>query len=140
MQNGCIKYLDMTRNLRIINLTIRGLPRNLLACLPTFDCAYTIWRYLEERFPHYSLKNLDEILQKSIAIHKMKSSDPNFDDCLSELRDLMRAKGYVGVISSIISQVIRIHMSSQGDAHCHGHTSNESLSLGDDQSQDNVKL
>ena len=71
--------------------------------MPTFDCAYTIWRYLEERFPNYSLKNRDEILRKSIAFHKMKPSDPNFDDCLFELRDLMGAKGDVGVISSIIS-------------------------------------
>ena len=65
----------------------------------------------------------------------MKPSDPKFDDCLFELCDLMHAKGDVGVISSIISQVIRIHK----DAHCHGHTSNESLSLGDDLSQDNVE-
>ena len=64
------EYLDMTHNLRAINLIIRGLPRNLLVCLPTFECAYTIWRYLEELFPNYSLKNLDEILQKSIAFHK----------------------------------------------------------------------
>ena len=85
------EYLDMTRNLRIMNLIIRGLPRNLLAFSPTFVCAYTIWRYLEERFPNYSLKNLDEILQKSIAFHKMKPSDPKFDDCLFELRDLMCA-------------------------------------------------
>ena len=42
--------LDMIRNLRTINLIIRGLPRNLIGCLPTFDCAYTIWRFLEERF------------------------------------------------------------------------------------------
>ena len=55
----------------------------------------------------------------------MKSSDPKFDDCLFELHDLMRAKGDVGVISSIISQVIRIDR----DEHCYGHTSNESLSL-----------
>ena len=61
------------------------------------------------------MKNLDEILRKSIAFHKMKPSDPKFDDCLVELRDLMCAKGDVGVISSIISQVIRIHK----DAHCH---------------------
>ena len=57
------EYLDMTRNLRAINLIIRGLPRNLLACFPTFECAYTIWRYLEEHFPDYSFKNLDVILQ-----------------------------------------------------------------------------
>ena len=78
------------------------------------------------------LKNLDEILQKSIAFHKMKPSDPKFDDCLFELCNLMRAKGDVGIISNIISEVIRIHK----DSHCHVHKSNESLSLGDDQSQD----
>ena len=111
------EYLDMTHNLRTIDLIMRGLPRNLLVCLSTFECAYTIWRYLEEHFPNYSLKNLDDILQKSIAFHKMKPSDPKFDDCLFELCDLMRAKGDVGVISSIISQVIRIHK----DAHCYCH-------------------
>ena len=47
----------------------------------------------------------------------------------------MSAKGDVGIISNIISEVIRIHK----DEHCHGHTSNESLSLGDDQSQDDVE-
>ena len=120
----------MTHNLRAINLIIRGFPRNLHVCLPTFECAYTIWRYLEECFPNYSLKNLDEILQKSIAFRKMKPSDANFDDYLFELRNLMCAKGNFGVTSSIISQVIRIHK----DEHCHGHKSNESLSLGDDQS------
>ena len=67
---------------------------------------------------------------KSIAFHKMNPSDPNFVDCLFELRELMHAKGDVGVISTLISQVIRIHK----HAHCHGHTSNESLSLGDDHS------
>ena len=40
----------------------------------------------------------------------MDTSDPKFDDCLFELRDLMRAKGDVGVVSSIMSQVIRIHL------------------------------
>ena len=39
------------------------------------------------------------------------------------------------MISNIISEVIRIHK----DAHCHGHKSNESLSLGIDQSQDDVE-
>jgi hypothetical protein len=58
--------LDMIRNLRTVNLITRGLPRNLIACLPTLACAYTMWRFLEERFPDYSLKNLDVILQKSI--------------------------------------------------------------------------
>ena len=44
----------------------------------------------------------------------------------------MRANEDIGVISSIISQVIIIHK----DAHFHDHKSNESPSLGDDQSQD----
>ena len=82
--------IDMVRNLRIVELIIRGLPRNLLIYLPAFECAYTIWRYLEERFPYYSLKNLDEILHKSIAFSKMNSSDPSFGDCLFELTNLMR--------------------------------------------------
>ena len=98
----------MTRNLRTIDLIMRGLSRNLLVYLPTSECAYTIWIYLEERFPNYCLKNLDEILQKSIAFYKMHPSDPKLGDCLFEIRDLMRAKGDVGVISSIVSQVIRI--------------------------------
>ena len=42
--------LDMIRNLRTINLIIRGLPKKLVASLPTLDCAYTIWRFLEEQF------------------------------------------------------------------------------------------
>jgi hypothetical protein len=78
------------------------------------------------------LKNLDEILQKSIAFHKMKPSDPKFDECLFDLCGLMRAKGNVGIISSIISQTIRIHKLE----HCHGHKSNESLALGDDHIHD----
>ena len=57
--------LDMIRNLRTINLIVKGLPKNLIASLPTLDCAYTIWRFLEERFPNYSLKNLDEILHNT---------------------------------------------------------------------------
>ena len=67
--------LDMIRNLRTIDLIMRGFPINLLVCFPAFECAYTIWRCLEERFPNYSLKNLDEILQKYIAFHKMHPSD-----------------------------------------------------------------
>ena len=46
--------LDMIHNLRNINLIIRGLPKKLIASLPTLDGAYTIWRFLEERFPNYS--------------------------------------------------------------------------------------
>ena len=40
--------IDMIRNLRTVNLITRGLPRNLLGSLPTFDCSYTLWRFLEE--------------------------------------------------------------------------------------------
>ena len=40
--------IEMIRNLRTVNLITRGLPRNLLASLPALDCAYTIWRFLEE--------------------------------------------------------------------------------------------
>ena len=40
--------IDMVRNLRTAELIIRGLPRNLIGCLPTFKCAYTIWKFLEE--------------------------------------------------------------------------------------------
>ena len=84
---------ESIRNLRTAELIIRGLPRNLIGCLPTFKCAYTIWKFLEERFPDYSLKNLDEILHKSIALSKMNTSDPMFGDRLFELTNLMRAKG-----------------------------------------------
>ena len=63
----------------------------------------------------------------------MKPSDPKFDECLFELRDLMRAKGDVGTISNIIMKTIRIHKL----AHCHGHKSNESLELGDDHTDGN---
>ena len=34
--------IDMIRNLRTVNLITRGLPRNLIGCLPTLKCAYTI--------------------------------------------------------------------------------------------------
>ena len=127
--------IDMIRNIRTINLIIRGLPKNLIASLPTLDCAYTIWKFLEERFPDYSLKNLDEILHKSIALSKMNSSDPSFGDCLFELTNLMRAKGDVRIISNIISEAIRIHK----DDHCDDHLSNELPSLGVGQSQDDVE-
>ena len=42
------EYLDMTRNLRTIDLITRGFPRNFIGCLPTLKCAYTIWKFLEE--------------------------------------------------------------------------------------------
>ena len=38
------EYLNMNHNFRTIDLIMRGLPRNLLVCLPTFECAYTIWK------------------------------------------------------------------------------------------------
>ena len=107
----------------------------MIASLPTLDCAYTIWRFLEERFPSYSLKNLDEILHKSIALNKMSSNDPNFGDCLFELTNLTSVKGDVGIIINIISEVIRIHR----DEHYYGHTSNESPSLGIDPPHDDVE-
>src|SRR3954464_10199134 len=44
----------------------------------------------------------------------------------------MHAKGKVGIISDIISEAIRIHKSDHFD----DHLSNESLSLGNDESQD----
>ena len=65
----------------------------------------------------------------------MSTSDPKFDDCLFELRDLMRAKGDVGIISNIISEAIRIHKHD----HCDDHLSNELPSLGIDPSQDDVE-
>jgi hypothetical protein len=81
--------IGMLRNLRTINLTIRGLPKIVLGCMQNFECAYTLWRDLEKRYPDYSLKNLDEILHKTIAFHKMSPSDPNFDDCLFELKEML---------------------------------------------------
>ena len=127
--------IDMIRNLRTVELIIRGLPRNLIRCLPILKCAYTIWKFLEELFPNYSLKCLDEILHKSIALIKMSSNDPKFGDCLFELTNLTSAKGDVGIISNIISEVIRIHR----DEHCYSHTSNGSPSLGNDQLQDEIE-
>ena len=126
--------IDMIRNVRTVNLITRGLPRNLIGWLPTFKCAYTIWKFLEERFPNYSLKNLDEILHKSIALSKMNTSDPMFGDRLFELTNLMRAKGDVGIISDIISEAIKIHRQD----HCQNH-SNESPSLGFDPPHDDVE-
>jgi len=80
------------------------------------------------------LKNLDEILHKSIALSKMNTSDPMFGDRLSELTNLMRAKGNVGIISDIISEAIKIHRQD----HCQNH-SNESPSLGFDPPHDDVE-
>ena len=118
--------IDMLHNLRTINLIIRGLPKIVLGCMQNFEYAYTLWNDLEKRYPDYSLKNLDEILHKTIAFHKMKPSDSNFDDFLFELRDLMRAEGDVRTITNIITEAIRIHKLE----HCH--ETNESIALGDD--------
>ena len=81
------------------------------------------------------MKNLDKILHRSIALSKISTSYPKFDDCLFELHDLMCAEGDVGIIRHIISEVIRIHR----DEHCYGHSSNESLSLGIDPPHDDVE-
>ena len=118
----------MLCNLRTVNLIIRGLPRIVLNQMKKFECAYTLWNDLEIRYPSYSLSNLDEILHKTIAFHKITPSDPKFDDCLFELRDLMRAKGDVITISNIIVEAIRIHKFE----HCHDHNPNESLVLCDE--------
>ena len=40
--------IDMIRNVRTVNLITTGLPRNLIGKLPTLECAYTIWKFLEE--------------------------------------------------------------------------------------------
>ena len=59
--------IDMLHSLRIVNLIIRGLPKIVLGCMQNFECAYTLWKDLGKRCPNYSLKNLDEILHKTIA-------------------------------------------------------------------------
>ena len=43
--------LDMLRNLRTVNLIVRGLPNLVLRCMQNFRCAYTLWNYLEKRYP-----------------------------------------------------------------------------------------
>ena len=118
----------MLRNLRTVNLIIRGLPRILFDQMRNFECAYTLWNDLEKRYLNYSLKNLDVILHKTIAFYKMKPSDPNFDKYLFELRDLMNAKGDVITINNIIVEAIHIHNLE----HCHGQNSNESLDFCDE--------
>ena len=42
--------IDMIRILRTAKPITRGLPRNLIRNLPSLKCAYTIWKFLEERF------------------------------------------------------------------------------------------
>ena len=96
----------MVRNLRTAELIIRGLPRNLIGKLPTLECAYTIWKFLEERFPNYSLKNLDEILHKSIALSKMNSNDPMFGNCLFELTNLCVPKEMLELLAILFPKLL----------------------------------
>ena len=42
--------IDMIRNLRVVNLITRDLPRNLIGNLPNLMCAYTIWNFLRNDF------------------------------------------------------------------------------------------
>ena len=72
------------------------------------------------------------ILHNTIAFHKIKPNDPNFDKYLFELRDLMRAKGDVRTISNIIIETIRVHSLE----HCHAHIPNEFDGLGDQHDDD----
>ena len=124
--------IDMLRNLRTVNLIIRGLPNLVLRSMQHFECAYTLWKDLEKRYPNYSLKSLDEILHKTIAFHKIKPNDPNFDKYLFELRNLMRAKGDVRTISNIITEAIQTHSLEQ----CHTHVTNGFDDLGDQHDDD----
>ena len=64
---------------------------------------------------------------KTIAFHKMKPNDPNFDECFFELRNLIRAKGNPITIANIIADAIRIHTHE----HCHAHVTNKFDDLGD---------
>jgi hypothetical protein len=85
--------LGMLYNLRTMNLIIRGLANRLLRDMTNLECAYTMWKYLKDLHPDYSLRSLDEILHKTIALNKLCTDDLNFDKCFFELRDLMRKKG-----------------------------------------------
>ena len=40
--------IDMLRNLRTVNLIIRGLPKIVLGCMQNFACAYTLWHDLKK--------------------------------------------------------------------------------------------
>ncbi len=42
--------IDMIRNLRTAELIIRGLPRNLIGCLPTFKCPTPYGNFLRNDF------------------------------------------------------------------------------------------
>ena len=98
--------LDMLGNLKIVNLTIRGLSRYVLNQLQNFECTQTLWKDMEKRCPDDSLQYFETIFHKCIAFHNMKPNDPNFDKCLFELFDLMRAKGDVITINNIIVEAI----------------------------------
>jgi hypothetical protein len=64
---------------------------------------------LEELYPDYSLRGLDEILYKTIEFDMMRPNDPNFDRCFFELRDLMRKKGDPGLINVRIRNALVLH-------------------------------
>lgn len=101
--------LDILGNLNTMNLIIRGLPINVLIQLQNFEHAHTLWKDLEKRYPDYSLKNLQINFHKCIAFHKMKPLDPNFNKCLFELHDVMRAKGDVITSNNVIVKAIQMH-------------------------------
>lgn len=84
-----------------------------------------MWKNLEKRYPDYSLKILDIIFHKCISFHEMKPTDPNFDKCLFELCDLMRAKGDVITINNFIVEAIHMHKLE----HCHCQNSKTFLFL-----------
>jgi hypothetical protein len=98
--------LYLLRNLRTVHLIIRGLPDNLLELVINFECAYSMWKFLEELYPDYSLRGLDEILHKTIEFDMMCPNDPNFDKCFFELRNLMRKKGNPGLINVLIRNAL----------------------------------
>jgi hypothetical protein len=104
-----VEELDLLRNLRTVNLIIRGLPDNLLELVTNFECAYSMWKFLEELYPDYSLRGLDEILYKTIEFDMMRPNDPNFDKCFFELRDLMKKKGDPGLINVLIRNALVLH-------------------------------
>jgi hypothetical protein len=66
--------LNMLRNLRTMNLIVRGLPNRVLRNMENFECAYTMWSYLENLYLDYFLKGLNEFLYKTIAFNKMQTS------------------------------------------------------------------
>ena len=107
--------LDLLRNLRTVNLIIRGLPDDLLNLVTNFECAYAMWKFLEELYPDYSMRGLDEILHKTIEFDRLHPNDPNFDKCFFELRDLMKKKGDPGLINVLIRNALVLH----SEDYCH---------------------